>query len=88
MLRLMFVAGSAGAGQFTGFLKRLVRGATSPVFLIVDGHPPHESGVLGKMAQADRGTMKATATAHPGRLQRRPHMVPSYPQKETSRHAA
>jgi len=41
--RFMMVEGTVTAEVFIEFLKRLVTGATGPVWLVVDGHPTHKS---------------------------------------------
>lgn len=125
-LRFMIVEGSVGATVFIEFLKRLVHGATRPVFLIVDGHPSHKarivkdfiasldgrlrlfllpgyspelnpdelvwshlkSGGLGRMRHTDKASMKAAAHAHLRRLQKRPHVIRGFFQKDTTRYAA
>lgn len=126
LLRFMIVEGSVGATQFIEFLKRLMHGATKPVFLIVDGHPSHKAkivkkfvdslggklrlfilpgyspelnpdelvwrhlkaGTLGRMVHTDKASMKAAAHAHLCRLQKRPHVIRGFFQKETTRYAA
>lgn len=47
-----------------------------------------KSGVLGKMAHTDKDSMKSAATAHLRRLQKRPHIVRGFFQKDTTRYAA
>jgi len=42
-MRFMIVAGKVAAKQFCDFLRRLMHGVKSPIFLIVDGHPVHRS---------------------------------------------
>jgi len=42
-LRFMLHEGAVTAPVFVEFLRRLMTGATGPVFLIVDGHPVHRS---------------------------------------------
>jgi transposase len=42
-LRFMIVDGKVNADTFIEFCKRLLHGASAPVFLIVDGHPSHKT---------------------------------------------
>jgi len=42
-LRFMVIGGSYTADRFIEFLNRLLAGRTTPVFLIVDGHPTHRA---------------------------------------------
>ena len=44
--RFMVHEGSVTAPVFKDFLSRLMIGATRPVFVIVDGHPIHKSGLV------------------------------------------
>jgi len=43
LLRFMTFAGRMNADRFIEFLKRLIYRATTPIFLILDGHPVHKS---------------------------------------------
>jgi transposase len=57
-LRFMVVEGSVGAETFITFLKRLLHGATKPVFLVVDGHPSHKAKVVSRFVEAANGRLK------------------------------
>jgi len=43
LLRFMTFKGRMNADRFVEFLKRLIYRATTPIFLILDGHPVHKS---------------------------------------------
>ncbi len=43
LLRFMTFDGRMNADRFIEFLKRLIYSATTPIFLILDGHPVHKS---------------------------------------------
>ena len=45
-LRFMLTKGRVTAAVFIGFLKRLLVNATTPIFVIVDGHPTHRAKSL------------------------------------------
>jgi transposase len=49
--RSMVVKGRVNAPQFLEFIKRLVRNADRPVFLIVDGHPVHRAKAIKAFAE-------------------------------------
>lgn len=56
--RFMLHDGSVGARVFCAFLKRLLVGATRPVFLIVDGHPAHKAKLVQDFVAAQQGRLK------------------------------
>jgi transposase len=58
LLRFMIVEGSVGASQFIEFLKRLMHGATRPVFLIVDGHPSHKAKMVKTYIESLGGRLR------------------------------
>ena len=43
LLRFMTFKGRMNADRFVEFLKHLIYRATTPIFLILDGHPVHKS---------------------------------------------
>jgi transposase len=57
-LRFMGVKGRVNAEVFIGFLRRLLHGATRPVFLIVDGHPSHKAAKVRKFEESTGGRLK------------------------------
>jgi transposase len=58
ILRFMIVEGSVGAVKFIEFMKRLLVGATKPVYLIVDGHPSHKAKKVREWIEAQAGRIK------------------------------
>lgn len=50
--------GAVNAGVFLTFLKRLMAGATSPIVLIVDGHPIHKAAKVKRFVQSTKGMLK------------------------------
>jgi transposase len=58
LLRFMVVEGSVGATEFIDFLKRLLIGATKPIFLIVDGHPSHKAKMTREFVESTNGKLK------------------------------
>lgn len=56
--RFMTVKGRVNADVFIEFLKRLVHGATDPVFLIVDGHPTHKAVKVRKFVESVDGQLR------------------------------
>jgi transposase len=56
--RFMLHEGSVNAGVFLEFLKRLMVGATKPVFLIVDGHPIHKAKKVKDYVAQQNGQLK------------------------------
>jgi transposase len=57
-LRFMIVEGGVGAGTFIDFMKRLLIGATKPLYLIVDGHPSHKAKKVREWIEAQAGRIK------------------------------
>jgi transposase len=57
-LRFMVVDGSVGASTFIDFMKRLLIGATKPVYLIVDGHPSHKAKKVKEWIEKQAGKIK------------------------------
>ena len=57
-LRFMLHQGSVTATVFREFLKRLMVGATKPVFVIVDGHPTHKAKLVKKYVESLNGKLK------------------------------
>jgi len=55
--RFMTVKGTFTAPVFVEFLKRLLHKADRPVFLIVDGHPTHRSGLVSRFVGASDGML-------------------------------
>jgi len=58
MLRFMVVEGSVTAATFIEFMKRLLIGASKPVYLIVDGHPSHKAKKVREWIDAQAGRIK------------------------------
>ncbi|MDY0138031.1 MAG: IS630 family transposase [Thiomicrospira sp.] len=56
--RFMLHEGSVNAEVFLEFLKRLMVGATKPVFLIVDGHPIHKAKKVKDYVAQQNGKLK------------------------------
>ena len=71
--RFMLHDGSVNAEVFREFLKRLMVGATTPVFLIVDGHPIHKAKLIKKFRRSPGRQAQVVlpaallATVEPGR---------------------
>ena len=57
-MRFMTVEGRMNADKFIEFLKRLINGATHPVFLIVDGHPTHRAVKVKKFVASTEGRLR------------------------------
>ncbi len=57
-LRFMCVEGKVNADVFIEFLKRLLKGATRPVFLVVDGHPTHKAAKTLRHVEATGGMLR------------------------------
>jgi transposase len=57
-LRFMVHEGTVTAAVFREFLKRLLVGATRPVFLIVDGHPIHKARLIQDFIGEQNGRLK------------------------------
>lgn len=49
---------SVNAKVFLEFLKRLMVGASRPVFVIVDGHPIHKAVMIKKYIEQSNGMLK------------------------------
>lgn len=58
LLRFMVVEGKVGAKTFIAFLKRLMLGATQPIFLIVDGHPSHKAKLVAEYIESLGGKLR------------------------------
>lgn len=58
LLRFMLVEGKVGASTFITFLKRLMLGATRPIFLIVDGHPSHRAKLVARYIDTLGGKLR------------------------------
>lgn len=56
--RFMLQQGTVNAKVFREFLRRLMVGATAPVFLIVDGHPAHKAKLVKAFVDAQAGRLK------------------------------
>ena len=57
-LRFMCNEGNVTAEVFIDFLKRLIQGSTTPIFLIVDGHPVHRSAKVRKFVESLDGQLR------------------------------
>jgi len=57
-LRFMLHDGTVTASVFIEFLKRLLVGATGPVFLIVDGHPTHKAKMVKTFVEGTQGKLR------------------------------
>ena len=57
-MRFMAHKGSVDNTVFITFLKRLLIGATAPVFLIVDGHPIHKARAVKRFVQGPQGRLE------------------------------
>ena len=57
-LRFMVRRGTVTTDVFIEFLRRLMDGATRPIFLIVDGHPTHRAKRTQAYVAATRGKLK------------------------------
>lgn len=56
--RFMCTTERVTAKVFVEFLKRLMKKAEQPIFLIVDGHPVHRSGDARKFIQGTKGRLR------------------------------
>ena len=54
-MRFMLTAKSVTARVFIEFLRRLITGATRPVYMIVDGHPSHRSSLVRQSLRNNEG---------------------------------
>ena len=57
-LRFMVFNGRLNGDLFIQFLRRLLYGASHPVFLIVDGHPAHRSAKVRKFVASTEGKLR------------------------------
>ena len=57
-MRFMTVKGKMTADRFIEFLERLLKNQSTPVFLIVDGHPVHRSARVKAFVEATNGRLK------------------------------
>lgn len=55
--KFMLNEGTVTSDVFIEFLKRLLIGASKPVYLIVDGHPTHRSAKVKKFVQDQQGML-------------------------------
>lgn len=56
--RFMLHDGTVTAPVFKTFLQRLMVGATSPVFVVVDGHPVHKSALVRQYIERQGGQLQ------------------------------
>jgi transposase len=57
-MRFMIVDGRVTADVFVGFLQRLMHNASTPIFLILDGHPVHRSRTVTKYVKSLGGVLR------------------------------
>lgn len=57
-MRFMIESGRLNGGVMCRFLERLMVGAHHPIFLILDGHPMHKSGVVRKKVESFEGRLQ------------------------------
>ena len=57
-MRFMTIDGKMTAPKFIEFLRRLLVGATHPIYLIVDRHPVHRSGRVRQFVESTDGKLK------------------------------
>ncbi|MCK4600591.1 IS630 family transposase [Candidatus Bipolaricaulota bacterium] len=57
-LRFMVFNGRLNGDLFIQFLRRLLYGASHPIFLIVDGHPAHRSAAVRKFVASTEGKLR------------------------------
>ena len=57
-MRFMIAPQRVTASVFVEFLKRMMQGATTPIYLIVDGHPTHRAKVTSKFVASTKGKLK------------------------------
>jgi transposase len=57
-MRFMTVNGKMTADRFIEFLERLLKNQSTPVFLIVDGHPVHRSARVRTFVESTDGRLK------------------------------
>ncbi len=56
--RFMLTQGRVTATVFIEFLQRLLVHASSPIFLVVDGHPPHKAKSVKRFVQEQQGWLE------------------------------
>jgi len=56
-LRFMITKGRVTASVFIDFLKRLLLNASSPIFVIADGHPTHRAKMVERFVAAQQGRL-------------------------------
>jgi hypothetical protein len=56
-LRFMLTKGRVTAAVFIEFLKRLLVNATTPIFVVVDGHPTHRAKSVARFVAAQEGRL-------------------------------
>ncbi len=56
-LRFMLTKGRVTAAVFIEFLKRLLVNATTPIFVVVDGHPTHRAKSVARFVAAQEGQL-------------------------------
>ena len=57
-LRFMVFEGRLNGDLFIQFLRRLLYGASHPIFLIVDGHPAHRAAAVRKFVASTEGKLR------------------------------
>jgi transposase len=57
-MRFMLTGKSVTASVFVEFLRRLIAGASHPIFLIVDGHPTHRSSLVRQFLQEQESRIR------------------------------
>ena len=57
-LRFMIIDGPVDAQKFCEFLRRLIKGAQKPIFLVLDNHPIHRSKRVKKLIEELDGKLK------------------------------
>ncbi len=57
-MRFMVFQDKFNGPRFVEFLKRLLHGARSPIFLILDGHPVHRSREVQRFVRATEGRLR------------------------------
>lgn len=58
LLRFMVVEGSVTANHICEFLRRLMKNASRPVFLILDGHPVHKARLVRRCVAEFKGKLE------------------------------
>ena len=57
-MRFMVTKGRVGARTFVEFLRRLLKDAKRPVFVIVDGHPAHRARLVKQYVESSNGRLR------------------------------